>query len=166
MTYSALFEQTVPQEQSRVSVSLKGTAVDRTGQMKSIQFMRSLSESAFEPATFVFQPFIHYVPPIHDDTAPFSWVTTTVYSSAAVSLMKTVIWVHYLLCSRLVYTVLALEYAVMSSTEKKCISVSKLWACYLRGSWFADSQSFSEVSIYSVIGLPFSLRRLDPFDQT
>lgn len=33
---------------------------------------------------------------------------------------------------------------------------------YLRGFRLTDSQSFSEISIHSIIGFPFSLRRFDP----
>ncbi len=89
-----------------LSVSLKGTAEWQDRQMKNVQFMRSFSESAFEPATFVFQPFIHYVPPIHDDTAPFSWVTTTVYFNSLSPVQLSVWWKQWSEC--IIYCVVGL----------------------------------------------------------
>lgn len=99
---------------------------------------------------------------------PFAELLLHSRSPVRLSVWWTVMRVHYLFCSRLC---MHLHYGMFMQSRVELtniISVFKLRVCegYLWGSWLADSQRFSEVSIHSVIGLPFSLRRLNPFNQT
>lgn len=53
---------------------------------------------------------------------------------------------------------------IISAALMHCVCVwsVKRKMTYLRGFRLTDSQSFSEISIHSIIGFPFPLRRLDP----
>lgn len=108
-----------------LSVSLKGTAV--TGQTEEehpvheVIFWVSVWTYNLCVSTLSFTSLQHMMTqrPLSELFLHLLWLTD---SSPTVSLMKTVIWVHYLLCSRVVYTALALEYAVMSCADRKIIS--------------------------------------------